>query len=252
MSGCLSEFTLDDREVHGATDPAADAHLEACASCRARLAERRARAAEFESSWATPTWTRIAVAGRARRPGWRRWFTFAFPFASLAAVATVWWTVAPPRPPGAVGPTPKGRALAEIVCRRGDRTFVVGPGDEVAPGDALRFRPLPIWSEARYVQVGSVDGTGTYAPFYPPGDDGASVPLPAPGTALEGSIRLDDAPGPERLFVVLSTAPLPAREVARAALAHASRGEDVDRIGGARVLTTWIVLPKRGGQAARP
>ena len=129
---------------------------------------------------------------------------------------------------------------------------MVGTGDEVVPGDALRFLPLPIWPEARFVQVGSVDGTGAYAPFYPPSEDGVSVALPARGTPLDGSIRLDSAPGPERLFVVLSATPLATREVGRAALAHAAGGERVDRIGGTPVVSAWIVLPKRGGTPGAP
>ena len=137
-----------------------------------------------------------------------------------------------------------------MICRRGEQTFAVAPGDQVQPGDALRFRPLPVWPEARYIQVGSVDGTGAYSPFYPATDDGASVPLPAGGSPLEGSIRLDDAPGPERVFVVFSAVPLPVPDVARIALAHAGAGDPVDQIAGARVVSAWIFLPKRGG--ARP
>jgi hypothetical protein len=120
---------------------------------------------------------------------------------------------------------------------------VIGSGDEVAPGDRLRFRPLPLWPQARYIQVGSVDGTGGYSPFYPAGD-GVSVALPVRGEPLDGSIRLDDAPGPERLFVVLSATPLSTRDVRQVAEAHAVDGERVARIGGAEVATAWIVLPK--------
>ena len=199
--------------------------------------------AEFDATLAAPTWTRIQAETGARRRRWRH----AFPLVLLATVTAALLLFIVPRPPATSGPTPKGSALAQIICRRGDRAFVVGAGDEVAPGDALRFLPLPIWPEARFVQVGSVDGTGAYAPFYPPSDDGVSVALPAPGAPLPGSIRLDDAPGPERLFVVLSATPLATREVGRAALAHAAGAERVDRIGGTPVVSAWIILRKRGG-----
>lgn len=249
MNGCLSEFALDDREIHGGGGPAAEAHIETCPSCRARLDERRACAAEFQATLAAPTWTRIQAEAAARGRRWSR----AFPLVLLgAAAASLLLLAAPRRRPAASGPTPKGSAPVEVICRRGDMTFVVGSGDDVAPGDALRFRPLPIWPEARFVQVGSVDGTGAYAPFYPPSDDGVSVALPPRGAPLDGSIRLDRAPGPERLFVVLSETPLAARDVGRAALTHAAAGDRVDRIGGAAVVSAWIVLPKREGSPAAP
>ena len=249
MNGCLSDFALDDSELHRPGERSADPHLESCPACRARLAERGARIAEFEATLAAPTWTRIQTEAGARRRRWRR----AFPLALLGtAAAALALFVAPRRPPTASGPTPKGSAPAEIICRRGDRTFVVGSGDEVAAGDALRFLPLPIWPEARFIQVGSVDGTGSYAPFYPASDDGVSVALPARGAPLGGSIRLDGAPGPERLFVVLSATPLATREVGHAALEHAAGGEPVDRIGGTPVVSAWIVLPKRGGTPGAP
>jgi hypothetical protein len=211
------------------------------------LAARAARVAEFEAELAAPTWTRIAEIRSARPRRVPPWLLLT---ALGAAAASFVLFVGPGHRTAPTGPTPKGSALVEIVCRRGARTFVIGPGDAVAPGDALRFLPLPIWSEAHYIQVGSVDGTGNYAPFYPPADDGLSVALPAPGVPLEGSIRLDDAPGPERLLVVLSVAPLSARDVARTALAHAAAADPIDRIGAAKVATAWIVLPKQGRGAA--
>ena len=247
MTGCLSEFALDDRGIHGPAEPAAEAHIEACLSCRARLAERAARVAEFEAELAAPTWTRIA-AQRTARP--RRRLRPRLLLGALGAVAASVLVLVgggPDHRAESPGPTPKGSAPVEIVCRRGAETFVIGPGATVAPGDALRFLPLPIWSEARYIQVGSVDGTGSYTPFYPPVEDGQSVALPAPGAPLAGSIRIDDAPGPERLLVVLSAVPLAVRDVARVALAHAAGADRIDTIGGAKMVSAWIVLPKRGG-----
>jgi hypothetical protein len=249
MNGCLSEFALDDHAVHGHPSPTAVAHLSGCQACRGRIEERQARVNEFQATLAEPTWTRVRAEAATRR----RARTRALPWAVVAAgtAALILFAILPRRPPSEIGPTPKGRALAEIVCRRGERIFVLRSDDEVAPGDRLRFRPLPIWPQARYIQVGSVDGTGGYSPFYPAGD-GVSVALPDRGEPLDGSIRLDDAPGPERLFVVLSATPLSTRDVRRVAEAHAVDGERVARIGGADVATAWIVLPKRGGSWAAP
>jgi hypothetical protein len=253
MNGCPSHLAVDDLRLHNRSAPVLEAHLASCDACRARLAERDASAAEFEVAFAAPTWTRIeaAMRDRRRRSG-RRWTLTALGAAGAAALLVV---AAPGHRAAQTGPTglvAKGRAPAQVTCRRGDQTFSIGPGDEVQPGDALRFRPLPVWREARYIQVGSVDGTGAYGSFYPPSRDGTSVPLPAGESPLEGSIRLDDAPGPERLLVVLSAAPLAVADVARAALAHAATGDRVDEIGGARVVSAWIILPKRRGSGPEP
>ncbi|HLK89749.1 MAG TPA: hypothetical protein VKZ18_07640 [Polyangia bacterium] len=251
MNGCPSEFALDQRQLQGGADPALALHLDACASCQARLAARRASVAEFEQTLAAPTWTRIEAERRARRRAPR--FARLFSWAALgAAAASVLYVAVPYRRSAVSTLTPKGSALAQVVCRRGGQTFVVGPGAEVAPGDALRFLPLPVWPQARYIQVGSVDGTGAYVPFYPAAA-AESVALPPRGAALEGSIQLDDAPGPERLFFVLSAVPLSTREVAQAALAHVGAGDRVQRIAGREVVTGWVVLPKRrGGAPASP
>jgi hypothetical protein len=247
MNGCLSEFALDDHAVHGRADPSVVAHLNSCQACRVRIDRRQAQASEFQATLAAPTWTRVRAEAATRRRA------RALPWAAVAAgtAALLLFAVVPRRPPRESDPTPKGSSLAEIVCRRGERTFVVGSGDEVAPGDRLRFRPLPNWPQARYIQVGSVDGTGRYSPFYPAGG-GVSVALPVRGEPLAGSIRLDDAPGPERLLVVLSETQLSTRDVRQVAEAHAADGERVARIGGAAVATAWIVLPKRGGSSAAP
>ena len=138
MNGCLSEFALDDHAVHGHADVAVAAHLNACQACRARIDGRQARVNEFQETLAAPTWTRVRAEAATRRRARSR----ALPWAVIAAgaAAILLLVVLPRRPPGSLGPTAKGSSLAEIVCRRGERTFVIGSGDEVAPGDRLRFR----------------------------------------------------------------------------------------------------------------
>ena len=253
---CPSHFALDDREIHGADD-VISRHLADCPRCAPRLAERAAERAAFDDQ-SRALWTRIAAAaqergqraGRSRLAGLRLTVLPALVL-GVAAVA-LWVGVRHPdsRPGGYVAP--KGRAPVEIVCRRAGAVFVLAPGDEVAPGDELRFRPLPIWSDARFIQIGSVDGTGRYAHFYPSAAGAPSLSLPSSGAALEGSIRLDAAPGPERLFVVLSAAPLAETAVRQVAEANAAAGGTVARIDGTAVMTAWIVLGKRAGGLAAP
>jgi hypothetical protein len=246
---CPSHFALDDRELHAGGGRALGPHVEDCLRCRARLDERAAAQAGFDAQ-AAPLWTRIAARGqeRARRTRWRRAFAALAALLLSVGAAALWFG------PRAAGPGArpyvgaKGGAPIEIICRRDGVAFPLAPDDGVTPGDELRFRPLPVWPEARFIQVGSVDGTGRYSPFYPSEPGGRSVALPAAGAALHGSIRLDDAPGPERLFVVLSGAPLSAAAVRQVAESSAAAGTTVDRIEGTLVRAAWIVLPK----GARP
>jgi hypothetical protein len=72
-----------------------------------------------------------------------------------------------------------------------------------------------------------------------------SVVLPPTGTPVPGGITIDDAPGPERLFVVLSPVALPATKVAAAARANADSLAAVSSIDGISVSSAWLVHPKQ-------
>jgi hypothetical protein len=254
MDACLSDFAIDDHELHGGAPPGAVAPLEGCRSCQARVAERRARVAEFQDRWSAGTWERV-TASRARATRRRGWALLSGVTVLGAAAASWVLLIGAPsrvRRAGTDVVVPKGASVAEVVCRRRGETFPLGDGDEVRPGDELRFRVLGADARGAYVQVGSVDGSGAYASFYPPGEGDVSVERPAAGQPLPESIRLDDAPGPERVLVVLSETPLPVSEVRAAALAHAARAERIDRIGAAPVTSAWLVFPKRPAGPSAP
>jgi hypothetical protein len=253
---CPSHFALDDHELHGGQGGGRDAavarHLERCRRCERRIAERAAQRAAFGET--APVWTRIAARGRERQRR-RRLFSFQLPALALGLGAVVLLVVArsgADRAPGALYQGPKGAGPVEISRRRGGVIARVAPDDEVMPGDVLRFRPRPVATDARFIQIGTVDGSGRYTPFYPSSADATSVPLPGPGQALDGGIELDAAPGPERLFVVLSATPLRAAAVGRVAEGHAAAGTTADAIDGAPVTSAWIVLRKRAGGSTAP
>jgi hypothetical protein len=245
---CPSDFALDDRELHAGGSAELDRHVAGCPRCAARLEDRAADAAAFEGV-AGSLWTRIAADGRARR---RRTRIAVGLTGLLAAAGIVAVVAARTGTLSAQYVAAKGGAPVEIIRRRGDAIAALAPGDEVAPGDELRFRPLPFWPAARFIQIGSVDGTGRYNPFYPARSGAVSPELPSAGQPLEGSIRLDDAPGPERLLVVLSAEPLPVDAVRRVAEPHAAAGTTVQEIDGTPVTSAWIALPKRAGSMRTP
>jgi len=250
MQPCPSDFSLDDLELHGGTaPPEVTAHVAGCARCRARGAARVARQEEFRAEMAPAVWRAIEARVSAR-PWWRQaWLPrWTVPALATAAVAAVLVVMRPGREPGAGGQGTyvgtKGGPSVEIICRRGAETAPLAAGTPLAPGDELRFRPLASPPGARYVVIGSVDGSGRFAPFYPPRADGESVPLPPSGAPLPGGIRIDATPGPERLVVLWSAAPLPAAAVAPAAEAAAGRLARIPEIAGVAVTSAWQVLPK--------
>lgn len=243
MTACHSEFALDRLHLSGDDACARDQHVGSCAHCQARLQQRRQVEAEFEQSGGDAFWRRVAREYDERR---RRRRNLRFAFAPLVACAAALLLVAGRSAfrPQSDQLTAKGPPVLELHCRRGGRAYVLGVGDAVQAGDELRFVPRTNASERGYIQVGSVDGTGAYTPFYPDALDGNSVPLPAPGQPLAGSIRLDDAPGPERLFVVVSRTPLSAVAVRAAALIHVKDLSATTRIDDVGVGSTWVVLDK--------
>jgi hypothetical protein len=82
----------------------------------------------------------------------------------------------------------------------------VGPGERVAPGDAIRFAVSQ--GQPAYVAVLSLDAAGRASVYFPAGDRaekvaaGAEVPLPL-------ATRLDDTVGEEQIFGLFCDRPLP-------------------------------------------
>ena len=132
-------------------------------------------------------------------------------------------------------------------------TFVLAPGDDVAPGDGCasgRCRSGPTRASSRSA---ASTAPGAYTPFYPPAAGRArSVALPARGAALDGSIRLDAAPGPgAAVRRAVGGAAVGDRRPARPRRRAPRPATAVDRIDGAPVSSAWIVLPKRAEAATR-
>ena len=242
MTTCLSEFALDHLVLHGNGMPEIEAHVRECAACLSRREQRRLFEDEFERSLATPFW-RSVVRERERRRR-RRFLWLGLPGALAVACALAFLVVRDNGEQPAAYVQAKGAPSLDIHCRRGARTFALVPGDAVQAGDELRFVPRPTSAQARYIQVASIDGTGSFVPFYPAQPEARSLALPPPGQPLTDSIRLDRAPGPERLFFVFSATPLPVVAVREAAQAHVADLSAPNTIQGTAVASGWIVLAK--------
>jgi hypothetical protein len=202
-------------------------HSDGCSTCQ----ERRSRHDADRRQFSEQVWVRSLPAIRRRVTAARPWFRRPLPWLAAPVLAmaalVIWfrpWAGGPVddlldatqswRPPG-TGVNLKGLGSLQVFAQREGQVFAVSDGTLLAPGDAIRFLIDPPGLE--HVVVGSVDGTGRATIYYPyQGPQSARVD-PRRRLEVPGSIVLDDAPGPERLFAVFSRAPL-SSEVVRAAL----------------------------------
>lgn len=192
---CPSDFALDAFRL--GLDGAPAGHVAGCARCTAWLGAQ----AQLEADVAH-LWVPAAPRPRTARSFWR-YLGLGLPVAAAAAAVLL---LARPRPPTE---TAKGAAASfEVARSRGGVVSWLSPGDDLAAHDAIRLFVNRHDPSDRYVLAGSVDGSEQLARFYPMDGQGCSVPLPAAGEALDGSIAIDEAPGPERLVVLVSHEPL--------------------------------------------
>jgi hypothetical protein len=216
-----------------------EAHSQACSICAARRAEHGEHVRYFR----TTVFPRTAERLRERRGllfTWRWILGLAVPLTACALLLALGRgpqssSVDPPGPELGI----KG-ATARVFARRSHRNTAevtrVADGDRLSAGDALRFVLLP--TGRRFVLIASIDGAGqvnVYHPFH--GE--ASVEVDPKGTvSVPGSIVLDQAPGPERIFFIHSEKPLQVHSIRELLGSLAA--------GGAQVIRNTKHLPISG------
>jgi len=211
----LSAFALDALAL-GTETAGAREHLAACSRCRAEYDA----AAELRAHFVAHVLPRGAPVRRRR--AW--WPLLAIP--ALAAIALIAVRPKPAAPP-AGDLAIKGDATWQVFANRDGQTFAVHDGTRLDAGDRIRFAVVP--DGARYLLVASIDGAGAVSVYYPYGGT-ESAPLPPDARVeLPGSIVLDAAPGPERLFAVFSDAPIASAGVAEQLRSIAAGGADAIR-----------------------
>lgn len=209
-------------ELHlGAGDREVAAHVGVCPECRQQLDELAADHRRFDEQVLART---VPALGR-RRP--RRWLWALAPAVAVAAGLWLW-----ARPRGGEERA-KGEAVLTVYAARGETVTRLEDGGALAPGDRIRFVIRP--GGLGYAMIASLDGAGRATVYHPYGG-AQSAPVAAdPRVELAGSIVLDRAPGPERIFALLSRRPLAAAEVVRAL-------EEIGR-GGPAVVRATAQLP---------
>jgi hypothetical protein len=210
----LSSLKIDEFASGVEVDARARTHLETCTRCREELATSEAARAEFVRAVFPRTASKLAVS----RTRW--WLVPALAVPALAALAL--WLWADHREPAhgddlAV----KGGPTFRVFAKRGDAVFAVRDATRLAPGDQIRF---VVGSRGpAYLLVASIDGAGGATIYYPYGG-ARSGPVDSAAGELPGSIVLDRAPGPERVFALFSEQPLDAAPVLRALRELGARG----------------------------
>jgi hypothetical protein len=242
-SSHLTCLDFDSLDLAGPGSPGAGpfvAHLDACPACREQQKARQALADQF----AREVLPRSLPAVRQRlapRSRWRMgWWAFALSpvacgvlLAFLGLHKSTDHTLSVGKPvPGDLGDIgidigiKGGRDLLTYV-RRGNKVTRLAPGGVVAAGDALRF--VVETGSHRYLFIAGVDGGGRAHAYYPFGQWQSAAVAPHSRFEVPGSLVLDNAPGPERIFALVSSRPLDGDDVRPILEALARRGQQAIR-----------------------
>jgi len=222
-----SSLRLDALALNGVTDAERrelEAHLAACAHCRAESES----AATLRAQFSDEVYRQGLRGVRNRMAPPRSWWRMLLPASAALAVAVAAVLIVE-LPHSAVEPaySAKGGPSLRLFGRRPGAsqgqgtTFVVTDGAHLQAGDQLRFAVAN--QPGGYLMVASVDGRG-HASIYFPFDGQTSAPVTAAAAELPGSVILDDAAGPERLFALWSTQPLSRAAVLSSLQGLAARG----------------------------
>jgi hypothetical protein len=188
----LGRHAVGERKLD-ALDEHATAYLANVEAERARTESFDFEALRARSERLSDT-TPARPAAAAAPPWWRKWLLVV----PVLAMAVALFVVRPPAP-GTPSPDEpanriKGDSDLGFFVLRDDRVYPGDPDETFRAGDRLQFTYRG--PHARLVLL-SVDGAGRLTLFYPEaGEDGVAI-VPGERHVLDGSIILDDAPGPE-------------------------------------------------------
>ena len=208
----LDERTLDKLMMGLPPSAEAEAHLATCAACREELEERRKAAAHFESKVLPASLPKVRA--RVEAPHVRPLGRVVWLVPALAAAAMALLVLRPRGPSGeelAGDLRVKGGVTLQAFARRESSVFEVHEGQKLRPGDALRFVVWP--GEHSHLAIASMDGRGQVSVYFPQqGGESQAIP-PGQRFELPLAIELDQALGKERVFALLSDAPLELAQV---------------------------------------
>ena len=243
----VSALTLDalDLGLLAAEEAAAaEAHLAGCDRCRADRELQRAARLRFEREVEARTLPEVIRRHHRRRSLFRRtpWL-LALPAVAAAAGLLVLLSWGSPLLEHQEILVKGGGPALHAYAKRGERVFAVRDGAQLLAGDDLRFVVEP--GGHRYVLIASIDGAAQATVYHPYGGAASAELCRGARVVLPGSIHLDDAPGPERVFAVYSDTPLDAAPLLEELRELGRRGGDAIRAqkalpGNAAQATVWF------------
>ena len=205
-----------------------EAHLSHCPHCAQRLASLR-QADSLDLQTFSPATASVGILERLERPK-RRWF-----WIPAIALATALFFVARPEPTERIKGGPSIHVYVD------DPSGPKAANDGIRLGTGARIQVRYQAAEHGYLFVASRDGRGQRTPLYPDTPT-ESLAIDGAGT-LDGSIILDDAVGPERIYGFFSTVPLTWTEV-DSALAQADPSDPARILQRADVAESSLLIVK--------
>lgn len=214
-----SAFQLDAQvfaELPAAEQLYIESHLKACGRCQ-ELRRETTESVDHFRRYMQPRFE-----PRQSRAWWRQ-FTFfglapALGVLALLLVFRPLWRSAPVSDAVSL----KGGPSLRLYGRHFGKVFQVRDGERLQAGDEIRFSVAP--SGKPYLLVVSIDGAGGTSIYFPLQANQSGRLENTDSALLPGSIVLDAAPGPERIFALFSEAPLSADAVKSALHNLAQRG----------------------------
>lgn len=210
-----------------------EGHLQGCAHCQGVRAGQLSARAELDPAQVAAA--SVAILERLERPAPRRlaWLRPQL-WAGVVAAAIALVVVLPQakellfgegpriRTKGAQGPSLEMWVNTPEGAQPGVDGMHLGEGDQIQ----FRYRA----SGRQYVLVVSVDSRGVTSPLYPEAP-GQSLKISPEGEhVLDGSVILDDAKGPERIFAFFSDSPLSYEEVVTRLRQAVPPGTDLSKV----------------------
>lgn len=123
------------------------------------------------------------------------------------------------------------RIAMEVVAQRASEgQFPVKAGAVLKPGDKIQFIVNP--GSAKYVLIGSRDGSGAFTVYHPFGGD-KSASIDRGSHQLPGAVELDAVAGTETLVAVFSNEPVDAKVLKQAVEANPA----APQLGEAKVIS---------------
>jgi hypothetical protein len=199
---CPAPLQLEVLSTGAAPSPELGAHLRSCAQCSGYVSALERERQAFLAR--TPERRLLAALAARKQPplgfSWPgRWVLAGLGACALAAVLLL-------GPAPSPNVTLKGSGPLEVLVRRAGSVVVeaVGAASVLRPGDSLRFRYTA--KAPGFFGLIELDGAGQTTVFVPFGEQHA-VPLSTGAQLLPGSVVLDAAPGPHRLFSIFCATP---------------------------------------------